>query len=383
MISKKRALIYSIILVIITVICTSLLQLTLGNKVIISKDLYESYSKYDKLLGLESLIEKDYYQEVSEDKLVDGAMKGLFEGLGDPYSQYYTKEEFQTLKEQTSGSFVGIGVYIGIDPESNNITIISPIEGSPAAKSGIKSGDIILAVDGEQVSSDKLDDVIKKIKGKENTTVDLTVQRNGKQLDFTVKRQTIVTKSVESKVIDDNIGYLRITSFDENTYKEFKEHISKLQKENIKGLVIDLRDNPGGLLDVCVDIADDLIGKGTIVYTKDNSGNKEYYKSDEKEIDLPMAVLINGGSASASEILTAALVDNNKAIAIGETSFGKGLVQSVKQLKDGTGYKLTTAQYYTPNGNYINKKGIEPKIQEKDEEKQLQSAVDYLENKIK
>ena len=160
MISKKRALIYSIILVIITVICTSLFQLTLGNKVIISKDLYESYSKYDKLLGLESLIEKDYYQEVSEDKLVDGAMKGLFEGLGDPYSQYYTKEEFQTLKEQTSGSFVGIGVYIGIDPESNNITIISPIEGSPAAKSGIKSGDIILAVDGEQVSSDKLDDVI-------------------------------------------------------------------------------------------------------------------------------------------------------------------------------------------------------------------------------
>lgn len=383
MISKKRALIYSIILVIITVICTSLLQLTLGNKVIISKDLYESYSKYDKLLGLESLIEKDYYQEVSEDKLVDGAMKGLFEGLGDPYSQYYTKEEFQTLKEQTSGSFVGIGVYIGVDPENEKITIISPIEGSPAAKSGIKSGDIILAVDGEQVSSDKLDDVIKKIKGKENTTVDLTVQRNGKQLDFTVKRQTIVTKSVESKVIDDNIGYLRITSFDENTYKEFKEHISKLQEENIKGLVIDLRDNPGGLLDVCVDIADDLIGKGTIVYTKDNSGNKEYYKSDEKEIDLPMAVLINGGSASASEILTAALVDNNKAIAIGETSIGKGLVQSVKQLKDGTGYKLTTAQYYTPNGDYINKKGIEPKIKEKDEEKQLQSAVDYLENKIK
>ena len=383
MISKKRALIYSIILVIITVICTSLFQLTLGNKVIISKDLYESYSKYDKLLGLESLIEKDYYQEVSEDKLVDGAMKGLFEGLGDPYSQYYTKEEFQTLKEQTSGSFVGIGVYIGVDPENEKITIISPIEGSPAAKSGIKSGDIILAVDGEQVSSDKLDDVIKKIKGKENTTVDLTVQRNGKQLDFTVKRQTIVTKSVESKVIDDNIGYLRITSFDENTYKEFKEHISKLQEENIKGLVIDLRDNPGGLLDVCVDIADDLIGKGTIVYTKDNAGNKEYYKSDEKEIDLPMVVLINGGSASASEILTAALVDNNKAIAIGETSFGKGLVQSVKQLKDGTGYKLTTAQYYTPNGNYINKKGIEPKIQEKDEEKQLQSAVDYLENKIK
>lgn len=383
MISKKRALIYSIILVIITIIGTTLFQVTLGNKVIVSKDLYESYSRYNKLLGLEGLIEEEYYQEVSEDKLVDGAIKGLFEGLEDPYSQYYTKDEFQTLKEQTSGSFVGIGVYIGVNAEDKNITIISPIEDSPAYKAGIKSGDVVLAVDGEPVSSKQLDDVIKKIKGKENTDVKLTVQRDGKRLDFTVKRQTIVTKSVDSEVKDNDIGYLRITSFDENTYTEFKEHIDKLKKSNIKGLVIDLRDNPGGLLDVCVDIADDLIGKGTIVYTKDNSGNKEYYKSDDKELDLPIAVLINGGSASASEILTAALVDNNKAIAIGETSFGKGLVQSVKGLKDGTGYKLTTAQYYTPNGDYINKKGIKPKVVEKDEEKQLQSAIDYLKKQIK
>ncbi|MEG0180392.1 MAG: S41 family peptidase [Peptostreptococcaceae bacterium] len=383
MISKKRALIYSIILVIVTIIGTTLFQVTLGNKVIVSKDLYESYSRYNKLLGLEGLIEEDYYKEVSQDKLVDGALKGLFEGLEDPYSQYYTKDEFETLKEQTSGSFVGIGVYIGVNAEDNKITIISPIEGSPAHKAGIKSGDIVLAVDGEAVSSKQLDDVIKKIKGKENTDVKLTVQRDGKRLDFTVKRQTIVTKSVVSEVKDNDIGYLRITSFDENTYKEFKEHIDKLKELNIKGLVIDLRDNPGGLLDVCVDIADDLIGKGTIVYTKDNSGNKEYYKSDDKELDLPIAVLINGGSASASEILTAALVDNNKAIAIGETSFGKGLVQSVKGLKDGTGYKLTTAQYYTPSGDYINKKGIQPKVVEKDEEKQLQSAIDYLKKQIK
>ncbi|MEG0856095.1 MAG: S41 family peptidase [Terrisporobacter sp.] len=383
MISKKRALIYSIILVIVTIIGTTLFQVTLGNKVIVSKDLYESYSRYNKLLGLEGLIEEGYYKEVSQDKLVDGALKGLFEGLEDPYSQYYTKDEFETLKEQTSGSFVGIGVYIGVNAEDNKITIISPIEGSPAHKAGIKSGDIVLAVDGEAVSSKQLDDVIKKIKGKENTDVKLTVQRDGKRLDFTVKRQTIVTKSVVSEVKDNDIGYLRITSFDENTYKEFKEHIDKLKELNIKGLVIDLRDNPGGLLDVCVDIADDLIGKGTIVYTKDNSGNKEYYKSDDKELDLPIAVLINGGSASASEILTAALVDNNKAIAIGETSFGKGLVQSVKGLKDGTGYKLTTAQYYTPSGDYINKKGIQPKVVEKDEEKQLQSAIDYLKKQIK
>lgn len=383
MISKKRALIYSIILVIVTIICTSMFQITLGNKVIISKNLYELYSKYDKLLGLENVIESEYYQKVSEEDLIDGALKGLFEGLNDPYSQYYTSDEFQTLKEQTSGSFVGIGVYIGVNSENDKITIISPIEGSPAQKSGIKSGDVVVKVNGKSIESKTVDEVIKQIKGKENTTVSLTVERDGKEIDFDITRKTIVTKSVSSEVKEDNIGYLRITSFDENTYKEFKENLSNLKEKGIKGLVIDLRDNPGGLLDVCVDIADDLIGEGTIVYTKDNSGKKEYYKSDKNELDMPMAVLINGGSASASEILTAALVDNNKAVAIGETSFGKGLVQSVKGLKDGTGYKLTTAQYFTPNDNYINGKGITPKIQEKDKTKQLKLAIEYIQEEIK
>ena len=382
MISKKRALIYSIILIIVTIIGTNVFQITLGNKVIISKDLYESYAKYNKLLGLEDLIQKDYYKEVSEDNLVDGALKGLFEGLNDPYSQYYTSDEFENLKEQTSGAFVGIGVYIGINPENNKLTIISPIEGSPAAKAGIKPGDIVLKVNGESVDYKKIDDVIKNIKGKENTNVNLTVQRKDKELSFDIKRKTIITKSVSNEVMDGNIGYLRITSFDENTYKEFKENLSQLESKGIKGLVIDLRDNPGGLLDVCIDIADDLIGKGTIVYTKDNTGKKEYYKSDAKELNMPIAVLINGGSASASEILTAALVDNEKAIAIGETSFGKGLVQSVKGLKDGTGYKLTTAQYFTPNGDYINGKGITPKIKESDENKQLKLALEYIKKEI-
>ena len=383
MISKKRALIYSVILIVITATFTTMFNLTLGNKVIISKDLYKTYSKYNKLLGLEDIIESDYYKEVSEEDLINGSIKGLFEGLEDPYSQYYTADEFQTLKEQTSGSFVGIGVYIGVNKQNNKITIISPIEESPAAKAGIKSGDVVTKVNGNSVESKTVDEVIKEIKGKENTDVKLTVERENKELNFNITRQTIVTKSVSNKVMDNNIGYLRITSFDENTYKEFEQNLSELKSKGIKGLVIDLRDNPGGLLDVCVDIADDLIGEGTIVYTKDNSGNKEYYKSDKNELDMPMAVLINGGSASASEILTAALVDNGKAIAVGETSFGKGLVQSVKGLKDGTGYKLTTAQYFTPNGDYINEKGITPKIEEKDENQQLKSALEYIKQEIK
>ncbi len=382
MISKKKALIYCIIVTIITVICTNIFQIILGNKVVISRDIYESYAKYDKLLGLEQLIQNDYYQEIPNEKLVTGAIKGLFEGLEDPYSQYYTTDEFTSLKEQTSGSFVGIGVYIGINPSDDKITIISPIEGSPADEAGIEAGDIVSKVDGKSVESKKIDEVIKVIKGKENTKVNLTVVRNNKEIDFDITRKKVITKSVSNEVMDKDIGYLRITSFDENTYKEFKENLQELNSKQVKGLVIDLRDNPGGLLDVCVDIADDLRGEGTIVYTKDNKGKEEYYKSDKNQIDMPIAVMINGGSASASEILTAALVDNEKAIAIGETSFGKGLVQSVKELNDGTGYKLTTAQYFTPSGEYINGKGIEPKIKESNEKQQLESALEYIKKEI-
>ncbi|WP_195251887.1 S41 family peptidase [Romboutsia sp. 1001713B170207_170306_H8] len=383
MISKKKAIIGSIVLVVVTAILTSTVQLALGNKVVISKDLYESYKKYNKLIGLQQIVGEDFYQEVSEDDLVQGAIKGMFSGLDDIYSQYYTKEEFEQLKEQTSGSFVGIGVYISATSDDDYITIIAPIEGSPAEKGGIKSGDKIIKVDDQNVYANESDKAISMIKGKAGTSVKLTVKRGEEEFELTIKREEIVSKSVESKVLDDNMGYLKITSFNENTYDEFKEDLESLKEKNIKGLVLDLRNNPGGLLDICADIADDLIGEGTIVYTKDNKDDKEYLKSDKNKLGLPIAVLVNGGSASASEILTAAIVDNNEGIAIGTTTFGKGLVQSVRELKDGTGYKLTTAQYFTPNGDYINGKGIEPKIVEEDERKQLDVAVEWIKQQLK
>lgn len=382
MISRKKAIIYGVVLVVVTFMITSTLNIALGGKVVISKDTYEEYKKYNKMIALEELVKADFYQETSEEALVNGAIKGMFSGLDDPYSQYYTKEEFEKLKEQTSGSFVGIGIYISATSDDDNITIIAPIEGSPAEKSGIKSGDKILKVDGKVVSVENSDEAVSMIKGEKGTEVELTIKRGDQILDISVERDEIVSKTVEEKVLDDNIGYIKITSFSEHTNKEFETALSTLKENDIKGLVIDLRDNPGGLLDVCKDIADSLIGEGTIVYTKDNKGNTEYLKSDKEKLGLPIALLTNEGSASASEILTGAIIDNEAGISVGTTTFGKGLVQSVRGLNDGTGYKLTTAQYFTPSGEYINGKGIKPTIEEDDEEKQLDVAIEWIKEQI-
>ena len=379
MISKKRAVAYGVVLVIGTAILTSTLQIALGNKVVISKDTYEIYKKYNKMLGLEQLVKEDFYKDVSDESLVDGAIKGMFYGLDDPYSQYYTKEEFTKIKEQTTGAFVGIGVYLSPN-ENDEITVISPIEGSPAQKAGILAEDKILKVNGTVVSAKDVDKAISMIKGKEGTKVELTIKRGEEILDVKVSREEIVTHTVSHEKLEDNIGYIKITSFNENTYDDFKIALNDLS--NISGLIIDVRDNPGGLLDVCKNIVDTLIGEGTIVYTKDNKGNTEYLKSDKNKINVPIAVLTNESSASASEILTGAIVDNKAGISVGTTTFGKGLVQSLRELKDGTGYKLTTSQYYTPSGNYINEKGIKPTIEENDENKQLDVAIDWIKKQI-
>ncbi|EQK40801.1 C-terminal processing peptidase family protein [[Clostridium] bifermentans ATCC 638] len=371
MISKKRAIIYSVIIVIATALITSQV---VGFK----------YKGYDKIAGLKRTIDKDFYKDPDNEKLMTGSIKGMFESLDDPYSQYYTKEEFEKLQEQTSGSYVGIGVVIGPTSDDELITVVSPIEGSPAEKSGIKSGDKIIKVNGKEVTSKDMDKAMSLIKGKAGTDVKLTIKRGSEVLDINVKREEIVMKTIDSKVLENDIGYIKISSFDEHTYDDFKKALNNLNKKGIKGLVLDLRDNPGGLLNICDDIADEILPEGdTIVSVKDNSGKAKYLKSDNnRELDLPIALLINGGSASASEILTGAIVDNNRGIAIGTTTFGKGLVQTVRGLNDGTGYKLTTAQYYTPSGDYINKKGIKPKIEEKDENKQLQVAIDWMNNQI-
>ena len=278
---------------------------------------------------------------------------------------------------------VGIGILISPTEDDDYLTVVSPLEGSPAEKSGIKAGDKIIKVNGKTVYAKNSDEVVGMIKGKKGTEVELTLKRDGKEFDVKVKRDEIVSKTIDGKMLDDKVGYIKMTSFSENTYKDFKKSLNNLKSEGMKGLIIDLRNNGGGLLTVCKDIADELIGEGTIVYTKDNKGNTEYLKSDKRKLGLPIAILTNEGSASASEILTGAILDNEAGVSVGTTTFGKGLVQSVRELKDGTGYKLTTAQYFTPNGEYINGKGIKPTIEEKNEEKQLDVAIDWMKKQIK
>lgn len=371
MISKKKMAIYSIALIIITALVTSVA-------------VEYKYGEYKKLAILEKSIENDFYKKVDKEELINGALKGMFEATGDQYSQYYTKSEFEKLMEQTSGTFVGIGVVISPVEDENLITVVAPMEGSPAEKSGIKPGDKILKVNGEDVSSKQMDKALTLIKGKEGTTVNITIKRNNQVLDFDVKREKIINKTIEYKVIDDNIGYIKMYSFDEHTYKDFTKALDKLEAKNIKGLVIDLRDNPGGLLNICEDIADEILDQDQIIVSVKNNKekSKEYVSDNKKQLDLPIALLINSGSASASEILTGAIVDNGKGIAVGTTTFGKGLVQTVRQMRDGTGFKLTTAQYYTPSGAYINGKGIKPTIEEQDEAKQLDVAVDWIKKEI-
>lgn len=317
--------------------------------------------KFREILELKNTVERDFYQKIPEEALIEGMKRGIFEGLDDPYSQYYNQEEYQSLMESTDGSYVGVGIVIS-PGEDELITVVAPIEDTPAEKAGIKPGDKILSVDGEKFKAREMDKAVRKIKGVPGEAVVLTVFRDNDVFDVKIIREKIQLKSVKSEMMED-IAYIRISNFDKHTGAEFNEHLAKVKKESPKGLVIDLRDNPGGLLDQVKVVADSILGEEVIVYTMDRSGQKRYLNSDAKgKLDIPLVVLVNGSSASASEILAGAVRDNKAGTLVGTTTFGKGLVQSVVELPDKTGYTLTTAQYFTPSGEYIHKKGIQPDV---------------------
>ena len=330
--SKKKTIVLTVALVLVTNIITfavsTILPTPLNQKVMISKTEYNElssfYNDYGKIMTVEESIKKNFLQEVDESKLIDGQLKGMLQSLEDPYSIYMTKEEFDDFMEHTKGVYGGIGVIV-TPGEDNLITVVSPIEDTPGEKAGLKTGDKIVKINGEEFTADRMDAAVKIMKGKPGTDVNLIILRedkegNKEQIEVKIKREEIRLKSVKASVIDNNIGYIKILSFDDLTYEDFKEELKKLQKQKVKGIVLDLRNNPGGLLDVCAEITDEFLDEGDIVYTETRNGEREYLKSDNKSIDLPLVLLVNEGSASASEILAGAIKDRDRGVLVDRKS---------------------------------------------------------------
>lgn len=370
MINKRAAIFWAIILVIVTAfgtfVVTNTIAISLGNKVVIAQEDFEAIRSMDKLMGLKDYIKSNYVEGAEDNKLIEGAIKGMFESLGDPYSVYMTKEEFKNFNESTKGSYGGIGVIVSRS-EDGYVTVVAPIEDTPGEKAGLKTNDKIIKVDDKDIVGIDLEEAVALMKGKKGTKVTLTVMRDNVREPkiFEIIREEIILKTVKSNMMENNIGYIRITMFDEDTGSEFKKALKELTSQNMKGLILDLRQNPGGFINQCVDVADELLDEGLVVYTEDKAKKREDYKSGKGKLEVPFVVLIDEGSASASEIISGAIKDRKAGLLIGVKTFGKGLVQSIEQLKDGSGIKLTTQKYYTPNGISINKIGIQPDIEVK------------------
>lgn len=335
-----------------------------------SEKLSERYDEIEEKLDTLQQVVDQYYlsdEEVSTDEMVEGIYKGYIDSLGEAYTVYYTKEEYDQLKESTSGKYSGIGIVVSQNVDTGVITVVRPFAGSPGAEAGILKDDIVYKVAGKEVTGVDVSEVVTWIKGEEGTTVTIEVYRPSEDqyITFEVERRTIEVPMVEYRMLDDNIGYVSIYEFEETTSEQFNEAVDDLTEQGMQGLIIDLRDNPGGLVNSATAVLDRILPKNKLlVYTIDKDGKKEEeYTKDDVTIDVPITVLINENSASASEIVSGCLQDYEQAVLVGTTSFGKGIVQYVLPLNDGSAIKLTSAKYYTPNGRNIHGIGIEPDVE--------------------
>lgn len=318
-----------------------------------------------KLVLIKNKLEDTYIYDMDSEKMIESSIKGYVNGLGDKYTEYLTKEDMKELLETTSGSFVGIGVYMVNNTADNTIVIVGVIDGSVAQSAGLQVGDIISKVNDIEYKGEQLDKVSESIKGEEGSEVKITVIRNSETLDFNIKRSSVKIKSVDSKMLDDNIGYIQIASFNDGTADEFKSAYNEIKDSVKKGFVIDLRNNGGGVVDESLKIAETMVEKGkTLLITADKNKNEKVDKSKENPIiNVPVILLINNYTASASEILAGTLKENCGYKIVGIQSYGKGVIQSIYSFKDGTGLKVTMEEYFTPNHNVINKVGISPDIE--------------------
>ena len=323
-----------------------------------SEDITNKLNKY------KTIIDKYYLGEVDENKLEEGAIKGYIEGLGDPYTEFISKEDMKDYLEDTKGNFVGIGIYMVKNTDKNLIQVLATIKGSPAEEQGIQPGDLIKTVDGVEYTADDLNEISKRIKGAEGTKVKLEIIRGTEIKSYEFTRQKITVNQVEGSIVNDNIGYIKISSFDEETANQFKEKYDELQAQNIKGLIIDLRNNGGGIVSEALDIADYMTDKDSVLlYEVDKTGKEITKKAKQNPtINIPIVVLVNKNTASSSEILSGALKDLGKAKIVGTKTYGKGVIQEILTLPDGSGLKITTEEYQTPSRKKIHKVGIEPDV---------------------
>ena len=374
---------------------------SLGDKGTTTGTTTTSYTDLVKTLEtFKAMIKQKYIGEVDEEQMIEGAIKGFVEGLGDPYTEYLPKEEMAEFTEETSGQYVGIGVYLTNDKTTNTILVVGIMNGSPALDAGMQAGDIIEKVNDVTYTGETMDDAIKVLKGEEGTSAKVTVLRDGKEIDLTVTRKKITVEHVSSKMVEDNIAYLQVDSFDSGVAESFKNKITDIKNQGAKGIIIDLRSNGGGIVDEATGIADLFLKNGeTILITKSKTENEQLTVSKNDPIieDIPVVILVNEGTASASEILAGALKDKypNTTI-VGMKTYGKGVIQTLYSLSDGSGLKITTEEYYTPNHNKINKEGITPDVKvdltknsegkyetEFDKDAQVKKAIETIKTKIK
>lgn len=376
--SEKFEKIYKIVMLIIITVAITFFVTTIGIYNYIKSGKNPSYlttvlgeeeasTEYiaSVLQNFRDLIDKEYVGEINEQDLLDGAIKGYISGLNDPYSEYYTKEEMSSVMEETEGEFIGIGVYITTDIEENKVVVVSAMKDYPADKAGIKAGDYIVKVDGVEYTGEQIDELTNSLKGEENTTSKIEILRDGETQEIEVKREKVKVSHIDAEMLDSEIGYIDILSFDGDTATEFETKYNELVNQGMKKLIIDVRNNGGGVVEEALNIADLMVDKDKILLITKNKNEEEEIRKAQKDkiINIPVVILANEYSASASEILVAALKEQAGIKVIGKTTYGKGVIQTLHMLADGSGVKLTTEEYYTPNRNKINKIGITPDIE--------------------
>lgn len=324
----------------------------------------KNYDALRKAGEITRLIDDNFYQDPTEESLENGIYRGLVDSLSDPYSQYFTAEEWKEFNIQTTGKYAGIGARLSQDQKTKVVTIMEVYDDSPAKDAGLKAGDIIVSADEFTAEDMELSVFVQHLRGEKNTTVDVVYKRGDKTEKVTITRREVFSPSVYYNMLDEDTGYLQITQFEENTLNEFKNAISSMEKDGMKDIVYDLRSNPGGLVSSVTAILDEMLPKGTIVYLEDKHGNRKTYNSDEEhKMDYPCVVLVNEGSASSSEIFAGAVKDYNYGKLVGTKTYGKGIVQNTFMLSDGSAVKLTISEYYTPNGHNIHGSGLEPDVE--------------------